>query len=135
MKKFGLLSLAFLIMGLSPYIIWRQDVIFLKPFKPLLPHQWVYHGNVFEKLLINHFSDLMWYLSLLFAQYSLTKDQDNYLIYCAYALPFICEIGQLFGIFPGTFDFIDIAVYLLTLILYLVWKRKIWSKQPKPSVS
>lgn len=117
-----------ILIGIVPYILWQQNVLFLVPFHSILPSEIAFHGTLLETILKNHLADLLWFLALLLIQDAITNFKSNYLTYFAYALPIVCEICQLKGFIPGTFDLIDILVFLTTLIIYVRWKKRIQLK-------
>lgn len=127
-------GLGFLFLSLVPYILWQQDIIFLRPFISILPSEVEWYGTFLERMVRCYFSDMMWFLSFLIIQDSLTNYKTNILTYCGYVLPFVCEIGQIAGFMPGTFDFGDITIYFVTLISYILWRKRILSKRARHSV-
>lgn len=110
--------------GIIPYILWHQNVLFIAPFQSVLPDEIPFNGILIETIIRNHLADLLWFLALLLIQDAITDFKTNYLTYFAYILPFVCEICQIKGLISGTFDPIDLLVYLITLIIYIIWKKR-----------
>lgn len=110
--------------GIVPYVLWQQDVLFLRPLSGWLPEEIPFAGTLPERFFRYHFADIVWYAALLLSQDMLARGASTPLTYALYALPFVCEAGQAAGLMPGTFDPLDLLFYLITLMIFLIWKRK-----------
>lgn len=115
---------ALLAAGIVPYVLWQQDVLFLRPLAGWLPEEIPFAGTLPERFFRYHFADIVWYAALLLLQYLLARGTATPLTYAIYALPFVCEAAQSAGLMPGTFDLLDLLFYLITLMIFLIWKRK-----------
>lgn len=120
--KSGVYSLLCLCIGVVPYTLWRQDALFLTPLRQWLPKTDPLPPHPAARMLLYNFPDAMWYLGLLllmrFAPYKALR-------WCAVAMPFIHEGMQGVGLLDGTFDVFDIVTYLITLILFTIWEKKL----------
>lgn len=72
--------------------------------------------------------DMLWYYALLLSQMLFLSDQKGkgtlILFTVAALVPYVLECLQYFKMIPGTFDIIDILVYTLTLISFILCQRK-----------
>ena len=74
----------------------------------------------------NSLPDGLWifaYLFLVDAIWNGTKSISSYIFICS--LPFfalLSEFLQYFGLFPGVFDWVDVASYLFAILLYVITK-------------
>lgn len=118
------ISLTVLMIGAVPYVLWEQNIMLLQTFKDILPKEIEYRGNIIEMMVRNYLGDFSWAISLILFQEWITEGRINFLTYCACFLPFICEMGQLGGLIPGTFDIIDLIIYFTIILTYLLWKEK-----------
>lgn len=107
------------------YVISRHDIIFfnwipysiLKIIKDIFTTESFYSRYIFTFCL----PDGLWYFSiLLFQSVFLGKTFLSKLIfYISVILPFVWELLQKRRDIPGTFDIMDIFVYIISLILFL----------------
>lgn len=117
-----------ILVGVIPYVIWNQEAIFLSPFKRFLPDNFSCDNSLLITIIRNHLADLLWCLALFLIQDALTGCRENFLTYIAYVIPFACEFCQLAHIIPGTFDPLDILIYLFILIIYKRCRRRLFQK-------
>lgn len=129
----GILSFSILILGGLIYIGCRD--------KSLLMFKWFDHLGIGGKIdsfrnLINSegvygwvkysLPDGLWvfaYMFLVDAIWNGSKSISSYIfIYSLPSFAVLSEILQYFGLFPGVFDWIDIASYLLAILLYIFVK-------------
>ncbi len=120
-------SIALLMIGTGIYFIFRTPI---RVFEMLGITQYqtvvLKTQNPFNYFLVYCFSDALWYMSLLLLQtyFLIGKGFLNrLLIIIAIMLPFLLEVFQYFDIMSGTFDWYDILIYCLTLILFLCLKK------------
>lgn len=131
MQKNIYAALLLLVAGGAIYATCRQDVIFLAPFRN---SKWLelthidiqYSGNVFVYFLLFCLSDTLWYFALLLLQVQFYSGclASKITFYFAVALPFVLELLQYLDVIYGTFDFIDLIFYLLTLLIFLLLCQK-----------
>ena len=78
-------------------------------------------GNLICVIIRNHIIDAMWFCSFCLIYFSITNSWIKYVL--AGLLAFTSEILQL--IFPstGTFDFIDLLIYVLILAVFFICER------------
>lgn len=117
-------SLLLVIAGTVPYILWHQQVAFLSPFSSLLPDEFPEARGWAGIFLRFHAADMAWVAALLIAQDAFIGfSWRNPLVYAGFATPFILELLQAPGIVPGTFDPLDLAVYLVVSSSYIFYKQ------------
>jgi len=113
---YGFLSLLFLFLGMTIYLLFRNlngTILFslilkykfiktiLVPLKP----------SVFANILRYNIPDMFWFLSgILFFRFIWFFNINIQLVYifCFYGIAFIIEISQLSEKIPGTFDWMDL---------------------------
>lgn len=104
------------------YLLFRNDVIFLdllglNYYEPIRP------GNSpFANFVLYNLSDALWAMAVLFY----VSSQDCIAVrVIGLLMPATMEVCQLHGAVPGTFDYVDLVIYILiSLIFYNIWKRK-----------
>lgn len=73
--------------------------------------------------------DMLWYFALLLSQTLFMSNgcRTSKVIFCiAASIPFMLEFLQYMKIIPGTFDIMDVCVYVFTLIVFvLCWRKRI----------
>lgn len=122
-----LISLALLLLGVAIYVVFRNDVMFLQPVKGYLPNEVTFQLGVWGYLLVFNLPDALWYASLLMLQPNIFTDdgKNKTITFAVFALPFLHEAAQAFKLVPGTFDWIDILFYALTLLIFITkWKKE-----------
>lgn len=127
-------SLMTIIGGLI-YIFTRQDIIFFR----YIPDSIIDHLNnpvnncssIFQYIIVFCLPDGLWYGALLLIQSTFMGKSflSRSIYWISITLPFIWEILQLQGIMPGTFDPMDICVYLIFLILLIPINNKHHDKE------
>jgi len=133
MKKNIYQALSLFVIGSGIYATCRQNVIFLIPLKNTKLLEWIkidihYHsGNIFTYFFLFCLPDALWYLALLLIQIQFHSQSTigKFLFYFSVVLPFILEFMQYFGVLLGTFDIVDVSFYLLTLLIFMIWKKEI----------
>lgn len=111
------------LLGCAFYLFFRSDVL---AFNVLRIHPFCFHHskNILSNFLIYCLPDGLWFASLLFVQLGISSDMDVFMLLLCIVAPFLLEIGQI-AFLPGTFDWNDMLIYLLTLIIvYLCVKRE-----------
>lgn len=123
------ISFLLLFLGAFIYAIFRQDVLFCSwiPFEILarikidISYQdchWIIYWVVFC------LPDALWYASQIVIQTVLHKEKmTSWLLGFTLLLPFIYEIMQAINLIPGTFDWLDVFTYLLTLIVVMLCQK------------
>jgi len=132
-KSHTCIAIILLILGAGIYFTFRQDVLFLVPFRETKLLEFVrlniyfHNGNILTYFLIFVLPDVLWYSALLLLQLQFYNEStvSKILFYVAVLLPFIFEILQYFKIIAGTCDIFDVIFYSVTFIFILfIWKRK-----------
>lgn len=125
------ISSLLLLAGALIYATCRQEVLFLMPFSPELLAKIkieIDYANCtpITSWIVFCLPDALWYMALLIFQLGLCDGEfsDKLLFGLSVVLPFILETMQWFGIMSGTFDWLDVLTYLLTLKLFIVCQRK-----------
>lgn len=123
-----IIALACLVVGTLIYLVCRTDILFVEWLHlDYIPITNIDIQNKFVYWLVYCLSDGLWYLALLIIQYNILLENSIYSRICAYVavvLPFVIEILQSVHWISGTFDWLDIVTYLLTLILFLLCVKK-----------
>lgn len=126
----GLVALTCLVIGFVIYCTSRSHVLFLD-WLGIVGSTPVLQNKIGE-WLIYCLPDGLWYMSLLLTMSILCrwyKTMSDYsfwpilMMTVAILLPFLLEIAQEIHLIAGTFDWMDIFTYLLTLISFLVCTR------------
>jgi len=130
--KYMLMAFVLLSIGATVYLTCRQNVLFLSHFQnsaflSCIKLNIDYDNcNGWTYIFIFCLPDALWYLALLLVNIIFFQSGivNKILFYASAALPFVWEYMQYAGIINGTFDWIDIFIYLLILISFLLWQRK-----------
>ena len=127
----AIISFLLLLAGALIYATCRQEVLFLMPFDA----EWLARikievdcaeCNMLTRWIIFCLPDALWYAALLNIQLALCDGGavGKGLLCLSIALPFAFESMQWLGLMPGTFDWLDIVTYLLTLTIFILCQRK-----------
>lgn len=126
------ISALLLLAGALIYATCRQEVLFLMPISPELLAKIKIEVDYANCGLITSWAifclpDALWYAALLIFQLGLCDGglMAKLLLILSIASPFILETMQWFGVMPGTFDWLDVLTYLLTLIIFAICQRKL----------
>lgn len=119
MKKRISLSLLFLLTGVVTYFLFDIDLI--------------NKSNFIFKILRNYFSDMCWAFSFFFMSIIFTSNitKKSLLINSVYVLTIaiIFELLQYFKYVKGTFDVIDVFVYIVSTIIACLIEKKLRRKE------
>lgn len=125
------ISTTLLITGALIYAFLRQDILFLTFIPSDLLAKIKIDIDYSNCTIVTYFiifclPDALWYAALLIFQSGLSeKDIAAKSVFIASVLlPFIYEMMQKTGQIPGTFDWMDIFTYTLTLLILLLCQRK-----------
>ena len=118
MKKRFILSAFFLILGILIYYLYNVRIL--------------KYNETFCLLIRNYIPDVCWTISFFFTSINFTKNitKNDLFINSIYVflIAYLYEISQFFNIVKGTFDLIDIVIYLLAIIiadiLEMEWRKK-----------
>lgn len=123
-NRYIITSVLMILLGASIYVLFREPVIFTEPLSRHGIHLPVIHlasgfGSYIIKFLL---PDALWLVALLL--YASTLKYPVLRGAAILMAPFM-EIGQSLGLIEGTFDLMDLTVYIIiTLIFIKQWKRK-----------
>lgn len=131
MFRRGFISFLLLLIGGMIYVVFRQDVIFLDHI-PLAVLEKIRieidysHCHWVVYLLVFCLPDALWYAALMIFQIWLYDGaiQSKMTFVFAASIPFVYETLQKFATIRGTFDWLDVGSYLLTLIIIVLCQRK-----------
>lgn len=126
-----LISTLLLLLGALIYATCRQEVLFLKLITPefletIRINIDSKNCNLFRYFIVYCLSDGLWYFALLTIQIHLCNNSTlgKTVLFCSIIAPLILELMQLIGVFSGTFDWLDIATYLSTFIIFILCQKK-----------
>ena len=116
-----------LLIGTGIYFFFRSPIIAFKLFH-ITPNEYIScnTNKPFTYFIVYCLPDALWYMSLLLVQTFFLKETgwlNRLLVGIAFSLPFLLEIGQYLGLISGTFDWLDIITYCITLILFLCLRK------------
>lgn len=118
-------SLILLVLGVAIYVFFREGTYIHRLLPQVVneltePVRIVAEGNVFADFLKYYFADFLWCLSLNFLLLCVTdiKKQSKVLTVCAVSALWgiFYEVAQRFEIVSGTFDFVDIIMYIFASV-------------------
>lgn len=116
-SKYYQLAFMSLILGMLIYVLFREPVIFTLPAQyigaslPLINLP----DCIVTKFFLNHVPDAFWCFSLLFYRETI---QQSSIRFIAIVIIIGFELMQLSSYFPGTFDYIDLAIYLIIILIF-----------------
>lgn len=114
-----------IISGAIIYLIARHDIIFLRWIPASVINSFQEYNfddkTAFGYIIVYCLPDGLWYGALLLLQSTLIgKSYASKVIYrISIALPFVWEILQIHNAVPGTFDPLDLCMYLVILFLFI----------------
>lgn len=127
-KQDIIVAIISLVIAIAIYILFRNDIWAIESLgfgglstvtKP--------SGILFDFFCYS-IPDALWYFSLLILQHRYLRMGTTINIilwYCAVLLPFVWELLQFIGCISGTYDVNDVVAYLITLLIVIIWKRRI----------
>ena len=125
------ISFLLLLAGALIYATCRQEVLFLMPISPELLAKIKSEVDYANCGLITSWAifclpDALWYMALLVFQLGLCSEGflAKIVFGASIALPFVLEVSQKYGVMPGTFDWFDILIYLLTFAIFVLCQQK-----------
>ena len=116
MKKWTIYWWGPLIIGCLIYTLFRNDYIIYNKllcnlFKPL-----TFADTFLERVIVFSLPDGLWAMSYTILIFHIRKDKTVRTIIWSLIIPVIgafSEIGQFYLLIPGTFDFIDLIMYIV----------------------
>lgn len=122
-----IISILLLMAGAAIYLTCRHDIIFISMINTEILNTIrieIKSDNLFMYLLRYCLPDGLWYASLLTTQLVIDSKIYIYMFLVVSSTPFVLELMQYFHFMPGTFDWLDIITYLLTLIIFILCVKK-----------
>ncbi|MHB1922554.1 MAG: hypothetical protein ACYCOO_09995 [Chitinophagaceae bacterium] len=119
-------SIILLILGLLIYYFLRPEIVIIQFLNDHF-HLPIHRGHFgWSKSMVNfatgHLTDILWYASILFLLLAALEKNAFKPFYIYFiTIPFILEILQGIRLIPGTFDWMDIFYYGLTLFIFLLF--------------
>ncbi len=118
-----LTAILLLISGLAAYWFLRPGFYFFEFLGITNPHTIAVSDNALSLFLRNYFADIVWCIAVFqIASLLMQKKYPLVYFYSLIALPFLSEILQGFKVIKGTFDWIDILIYLSILVIFFYKK-------------
>lgn len=113
-----LIACLLLLSGLFVYWLFRPEIALFQWLHITNPHP-LEANSALLLLISNHFSDTVWCIALLLIV-TFLKERKVATVYFALllTLPFLGEILQLVGVIKGTFDWVDIFIYVFLFTAY-----------------
>lgn len=111
-----------IIAGALVYVLFREPVFFTHAFvdESALPVISL-PDNVWNYALRYLLPDALWCSALLIYAETI---QNSVVKWIAVSIPFVMELAQMSECVPGTFDIVDLTIYIiLTIIFLLKWKK------------
>lgn len=125
------ISSTLLIAGTLIYVLFRQQVLFLTHIPSDLLAKIKINIDYSNCTAVTYFlifclPDALWYAALLIFQSALLEKNitAKFIFIASVLLPFIYEMMQKASLIPGTFDWMDIFTYLLTLLILFLCQKK-----------
>ena len=127
-----------LLIGLLYYVLLAPETIVSKTFSQIFRIDFSFQlTSSFSNLCRNYLSDICWAIALvnaLILAIGTTKEQSIISFVVATIFCIFIELAQWFGIINGTFDYWDILIELVSVIISWFITTKIWrSKNEKTS--
>ena len=114
-----LTAILLLISGLAVYWLLNPGIYFFYFFTPGYNHPLITADNFYLIFIKNHLADIIWCTAIfLIASVLLEKKYPAIYPVLLILLPFTSEIFQQLSIIPGTFDWIDLLLYLMLFLLF-----------------
>lgn len=118
-----------LLIGLLNYIILAPETIVAEAFTQIFKTEFSFQtSNKFSVLCRNYLSDICWSVSLINALTLIIGTKRIQIVVSLIIATFFCifiELAQLLGIIKGTFDYWDIILETLSIIITLHLTTKI----------
>ena len=130
-RRRRLTAIILMAVGSLIYLVCRQDVIFISwidhnllnsIYLPISGHK----HNILFYIFLYCLPDALWFASLLMLQIPFVRfgTQNKLIFLFSVLLPFLLETMQCLGLIIGTFDWLDIITYFITIIIFVLCERK-----------
>lgn len=108
--------------GAIIYIIFRNDVLFIRIFSNKIIQSPEIGDSLFSKFILYNLSDTLWCFSIAFY---VSAFKSKILRIIGLLIPSIIELLQLSNFYPGTFDTIDLTISIIIPLIFLsIWYQK-----------
>ena len=118
MKKRFLLSFLFILIGLFVYAIYSNGIITKSTF--------------ILSVIRNYLPDICWVFSFYFASVNFAFNiSKNYIVLNSiyvFLISMLFEILQYYGVVKGTYDIVDILIYIISIVISCLIEVKIRRK-------
>jgi len=119
-QKIMLVSIfVLLLLGVANYTLFRPDILLFYRFS-FTPHHYFTHLHFVRLFLTGYFSDITWCAALCLSVVLLKELQSlppaGRMVMLS--LPFLTEVAQYFHLLQGTFDWYDILLYAIVILLF-----------------
>lgn len=115
-------SMLCVFLGTIIYIIFRNDVLFIRIFSNKIIQSPDIGDSLFSKFILYNLSDTLWCFSIAFY---VSAFKSKILRIIGLIIPSVIELLQLSKFFPGTFDTIDFTIsIIIPLMFLLIWHLK-----------
>ena len=115
-------SMLCVFLGTIIYIIFRNDVLFIRIFSNKIIQSPDIGDSLFSKFILYNLSDTLWCFS---SAFSVSAFKSKILRIIGLIIPSVIELLQLSKFFPGTFDTIDFTIsIIIPLMFLLIWHLK-----------
>lgn len=109
--------------------IWFERINILDVIENIRNFTFIYSNNL-PNFILYSLPDGLWlfsYVSLvLYLWKNELKSENLFWVFSVPLISIISELGQIFKIIPGTFDIIDLVMYLLgTILPFIIYKKSI----------
>ena len=120
-KIFLTASVACLAVGFLNYLLFSPQVLFLAVLHIQPAHHLTINNSLLRHIVTGYVSDTMWVAALCFVTVAFTEMKHLSLPerIIILALPVLLELAQYARLVAGTFDPIDIAVYLSIILVFI----------------
>lgn len=114
---------ASMFLGFLNYFLFQSNTAFLSFFHWGSKNIFTIHNNSIRVFLTGYFSDIAWCIALYLIAVVLSEKGLLHLFnkILILLLPFIIEASQYFGWINGTFDWYDLLVYAIILLLFIIF--------------
>ena len=116
MKKWTIFWWVPLIIGCLIYTLFRTDYIIYNKLLGNLFTPLTFADTFLERVIVFSLPDGLWAMSYTILIFHIRKDKSFRTIIWSLIIPFIgafSEIGQFYLLIPGTFDFMDLIMYIV----------------------
>jgi hypothetical protein len=121
-KKLLAFALLSLLLGIVNYFLFQSRIAIFSFISKSLPKPYFIRNTALRHFLTGYFSDIAWCCALYLVAVVLSelKRLNLFEKISILLLPFMTEAAQYFRIINGTFDWFDLLVYAIILLLFFI---------------